>query len=163
MTFGGGTSSSVRLVVCDSPERWAAARRLVEEYASSLGVDLGFQHFENEVNDLPREYGRPDGVFLLAEKDGRWLGCIGLRKLEKDVCEMKRLYVVAGGRGHGVGRTLAEAIIERAKELGYKRMVLDTLPFMKDAQALYFSLGFEPIPAYRFNPIAGSAFLERKL
>ena len=156
-------SPHIRLAPAESATEWAAARRLVEEYAASLNVDLGFQNFQDEVRHLSQEYGPPQGVFLLASRGGEWLGCIGLRGIEEGVCEMKRLYVVPAGRGQGLGRMLAEAIIERAKELGYKRMVLDTLPFMKDAQALYFSLGFEPIPAYRFNPIAGSAFLERKL
>jgi len=155
--------SRIHFIQAESAGEWAAARRLVEEYAASLHVDLGFQNFEDEVRRLSREYGPPQGVFLLAARGDEWLGCVGLRRIDESVCEMKRLYVAPAGRGQGLGRALAEAIIDRAKELGYKRMVLDTLPFMKDAQALYASLGFEPIPAYRFNPIAGSAFLELKL
>jgi GNAT superfamily N-acetyltransferase len=157
------TLPRIRLAAAESADEWAAARRLVEEYAASLDVDLGFQDFESEVRHLPREYGPPQGVFFLAARGDEWLGCVGLRRIDESVCEMKRLYVAPAGRGQGLGRSLAEAIIGRAKDLGYERMVLDTLPFMKDAQALYASLGFVPIPAYRFNPIAGSAFLELKL
>jgi GNAT superfamily N-acetyltransferase len=147
----------------DCPERWRAARGLVEEYAASLHVDLGFQRFEDEIENLAREYGPPEGAFLLAVRDAELLGCVALRKHAEGVCEMKRLYVVPARRGHGVGRNLVEGIIARATELGYKRMVLDTLPSMKEARRLYLSLGFKPVPAYRYNPIPGTSFLERRL
>ncbi len=155
--------STLRLLPADSPEAWATARRLVEEYAAALGVDLDFQNFAAEVEHLPREYGPPGGAFLLAEINGVAVGCVGLRRLEEGVCEMKRLYVAPAGRGHGIGRALAEGIIARARELGYARMVLDTLPSMQTAQALYAALGFRPIPAYRHNPVPGAAFLELRL
>ena len=151
---------SLRLVPPDSPERWAAARRLIQEYAASLDVDLAFQNFADEVANLSREYGPPGGAFLLAELAGDRVGCVALRRFGEGVCEMKRLYVAPAGRWHGVGRALAEGIVARARELGYERMVLDTLPTMKQAQALYASLGFRPIPAYRYNPVPGTAFLE---
>lgn len=150
----------MHLSVPDSPADWAAARRLFEEYAAGLGVDLCFQNFQEELDDLPREYGPPHGVLLLAEREGQWAGCIALRKIGEGTCEMKRLYVAPAGRGRGVGRALAEALIARAKELGYARMVLDTLPSMTEAQALYASLGFRPIPPYRENPVPGAKFLE---
>jgi len=155
--------TEIQLVEPDSVEQWAVARRLVEEYYASLHVDLGFQGIENEIDHLAQEYCSPSGCFLLAEADGQWLGCIALRRFDEGVCEMKRLYVMPEGRGRGLGRVLTEAIIARARGLGYKRMVLDTLPFMKDAQALYRSLGFEPTSPYRYNPIPGSAFLALKL
>ena len=179
----------VRLVQPDAAEQWAAARRLVEEYAASIRVDLHFQNFEAEVDNLAREYGPPAGAFLLAvaerahahahgdehededeQEPGRecapgtdCVGCVALREFSAGVCEMKRLYVAPSGRGHGIGRLLVEGIIAQARRLGYERMVLDTLPFMHEARALYRSLGFEPTSAYRFNPVPGAAFLELRL
>ena len=153
----------IGLIQPDSADEWASARRLVEEYAASLHLDLGFQNFEREVNNLGREYGPPDGAFLLAEHDGGVLGCVGLRRFSEGACEMKRLYVDPASRGHGVGRALAEGIVAQARCLRYTRMLLDTLEFMKEAHALYVSLGFQPTSAYRFNPVPGSSFLELKL
>jgi GNAT superfamily N-acetyltransferase len=154
---------TIALVQPDSAERWAVARRLVEEYAASLRLDLGFQDFDREVANLAREYGPPDGAFLLAEEAGGALGGVGLRRVAEGVCEMKRLYVVPDGRGRGVGRRLAEGMVARGRELGYRRMVLDTLPAMREAQALYVTLGFRPTTPYRFNPVPGASFLELAL
>jgi GNAT superfamily N-acetyltransferase len=110
----------IDLIQPDSADKWAAALRLVEEYAASLHLDLGFQNFAWEVNNLAREYGPPDGAFLLAEHDGEALGCVGLRRFSDGACEMKRLYVVPASRGHGVGRALAEGIVAQGRRLGYK-------------------------------------------
>ena len=153
---------TVGLVRPDSLELWDAARRLVEEYAASLDVDLGFQDFEHEIASLPREYGPPDGAFLLADREGVFLGCVALRKWGEG-CEMKRLYVRPEGRGLGVGRVLAESIIDEARRLGYERMLLDTLPSMSKAQGLYAALGFRPVAPYRYNPVPGTTFMELKL
>jgi putative acetyltransferase len=153
----------VRLMRPDTPELWTEGRRLVKEYADSLGVDLGFQGFAKEIDSLPIEYGPPHGCFLLAEDHGAFIGCGALRKLEDGICEMKRLYVVPGNDGRGIGRTLAEALIDEARRLGYQKMLLDTLPSMTRAQALYASLGFQPTSAYRYNPIQGTTFLELRL
>jgi carbonic anhydrase len=150
---------TIRLREPDSAELWAAARRLVEAYAASLDVDLDFQNFGDEVQNLARTYGPPDGAFLLAEDDAGLLGCVGLRPFSAGVCEMKRLYVLPAGRGRGVGRALVEGIIAQARRRSYRRMLLDTLPTMSEARTLYASLGFAPIPAYRHNPIVGTAFL----
>lgn len=138
---------------------WGEARRLVEEYVASLGVDLSFQNVADELGKLPTEYGPPGGDFLLADREGSTVGCAGLRHFGPSVGEMKRLYVTPAGRGRGVGRILAERIVIRARELGYARLVLDTLPLMAEARALYRSMGFRPIEPYRFNPVAGTAFL----
>ena len=146
-----------------SSDDWREARRLIEEYAASLNVDLCFQNFAHELEHLAEEYGPPGGAFLLAVENGVNVGCVGLRKLPQGAGEMKRLYTVPAVRGRGVGRLLAQAIVGEARRLGYPAVVLDTLPFMKEAQGLYASLGFEPTAAYRYNPIDGTAYLELDL
>ena len=103
------------------------------------------------------------GAFLIAQEDGSYLGCVGLRHFSDDAGEIKRLYLIPAARGRGVGRILAEGIVAAGKKLGYARLLLDTLPSMKPAHLLYMSLGFKPIPAYRFNPVPGTAFLELEL
>jgi GNAT superfamily N-acetyltransferase len=155
--------SAMRLLQAATPHEWDEARRLVREYAASLNVDLSFQNFDDELQHFATEYAPPGGAFILAEEAGQYLGCIGLRRLSADSGEIKRLYIVPASRGRGLGRVLVERIIAAAREIGYRSLLLDTLPFMKDAQALYLSLGFRPTSAYRFNPIEGSAFLRLDL
>jgi ribosomal protein S18 acetylase RimI-like enzyme len=130
-------------------------RTLFREYVGSLGVDLSFQGFEEELAALPDGYD----VILLAGADG----CVGVRPFEDGVCEMKRLYVRPAARGMGLGRTLAVAAVEHARTLGYRAMRLDTMPMMGSAQALYESLGFAEITPYRHNPVAGTRFMELDL
>ena len=138
-------------------------RRLFLEYQRELGIDLCFQGFEAELAGLPGDYAPPDGRLFLAYSDGELAGCVALHRFRGDVCEMKRLFLRAGHRGSGLGRMLAEAVIAAAQEIGYARMVLDTLPSMKTAQALYLSLGFHEIPSYRENPVVGTLFMELSL
>ncbi len=142
----------------------AAVRVLLREYQEALGVDLGFQGFEAELETLPGDYASPRGRLLLALAGDAVAGCVAMRPLPDgqtpaEQCEMKRLYVVPRFRAEGVGRRLAERVIAEARSLGYRRMCLDTLPSMGDAQRMYEKLGFRDIPPYRHNPIAGSRFL----
>jgi len=137
----------------------AIVRELFLEYAQSLGVDLAFQDFEREVASLPGDYD----PILVAHWNSEVAGCVALHGWDRDVCEMKRLYVRPAFRGHAIGRALAERIIVEAREKRFARMRLDTLPIMREAQELYRSLGFLEIPPYRFNPIDGSKFMELDL
>jgi GNAT superfamily N-acetyltransferase len=142
----------------------AQARELFLEYAQSLGMNLCFQNFEQELADLPGSYAPPDGRLLLAEHAVQLAGCVALHKWEDGICEMKRLYLRPAFRGKGLGRLLAEAIIAEARTIGYQRMRLDTIePIMKDAVQMYRRLGFREIEAYRANPIVGAIYMELPL
>ena len=154
---------TIRLAQPQSEEEWRRARQLIEEYAASLNLDLSFQNFAHELGHLANEYVPPTGAFLLAEEKGAYIGCVGLRQFSDGIGEVKRLYVSPAARGRGVGRLLTEGIVAAAKQLGYTRLLLDTLPSMKEAQSMYVSLGFKPTVPYRFNPVSGTAFLELAL
>jgi putative acetyltransferase len=147
-----------------SPDDIEHARQLFKEYAAWLEIDLCFQNFEKELAELPGEYSPPTGRLFLASKDTGIAGCVALRKIGEGICEIKRLFVRSEFRGQGLGRQLAKAIIQEAKQIGYERMRLDTLPpKMNDAIALYRSLGFEEIEPYYNNPVPGAKFMELKL
>jgi ribosomal protein S18 acetylase RimI-like enzyme len=155
------------LVEADTSALFAAARALIEEYAAQIGalmgVDLEFQNFAAELDQLPDMYGPPSGCLLLANDGDEWVGCCALRRFSADVCEMKRLYVKPSARGANLGRLLAERLVTKARVIGYRRMVLDTLENMTAAQALYRSLGFCKTEPYYFNPVAGVSFMELDL
>jgi ribosomal protein S18 acetylase RimI-like enzyme len=142
----------------------ATIRLLFQEYADSLGVDLCFQDFDTELATLPGAYRPPTGALLLAERDGDAAGCVAMRALEPPaVAELKRLYVRSSARGEGLGFALTEAALDLARQAGYARIRLDTLPTMAAAQTLYRRLGFREIAPYRSNPIPGALYMERDL
>lgn len=138
---------------------------LMRQYEARLGISLCFQDFDAEVAALPGDYAPPGGALVLAHAGGGLVGVVALRSLDpaRGICEMKRLYVAPAGRGQGLGRRLAERAIEEAHRLGYRAMRLDTLPTMREAQALYAALGFRDIANYNGNPIEGTRFLEKTL
>jgi putative acetyltransferase len=148
----------------ESPAQIAQVRELFLEYANSLGFSLCFQSFDQELAGLPGDYAPPDGRLLLAEYEGQLAGCVALHKISADICEMKRLYLRPAFRGKGLGRILAERILRDAREIGYRRLRLDTVePVMKDAVAMYRRLGFQEIEPYRANPMAGTLYMELDL
>ena len=153
----------MRIESADSPELIRVVRELFLEYSESLGVDLCFQGFAEELASLPGEYSRPAGRLLVMMDERQAAGCLALRPINATICEMKRLYLRAAYRGKGAGRALIDALIGAAREIGYERMRLDTLPSMTKAIAIYRSLGFQEIPPYRVNPVAGARFLELNL
>ncbi len=154
---------SFDIVLAASTHQIAAARRLFQEYETSLGIELTFQGFAKEVAELPGAYAPPSGRLFLATDGAQDVGCIALRPLADGVCEMKRLYVRPTARGARLGRRLAETVIGEARAIGYTRMRLDTLPSMKEAFALYQTLGFREIAPYYENPIVGTRFMELDL
>jgi ribosomal protein S18 acetylase RimI-like enzyme len=153
----------MKLVQADSQEHLQEARSLFLEYASSVGFDLSFQNFGEELANLPGEYSSPTGALLLALEGDGVAGCVALRKLGTNICEMKRLFVRPAFRRKGIGRKLSTAIIELAKKRGYSSMRLDTVGSMGEAIQLYRSLGFKEIQPYRYNPMPGALFLELDL
>jgi GNAT superfamily N-acetyltransferase len=157
----------IDIVVARSPQELDAARTLFTEYADQLGVDLGFQGFADELAALPGDYGEPRGTLLLALVDGEVAGCCALRAIDDvdygNAAEMKRLFVRKAFRGFGLGRQLAEAVLEAALRLGYACVLLDTLDEMESARALYEDLGFQEIPPYYHNPLPGAHYLRVEL
>ena len=151
-------------IQAQSPEEIEIARGLFREYAAGLDIDLCFQNFDQEVNGLPGNYAPPAGRLLLAVEGARVAGCIALRSLNDRDCEMKRLYVRPEFRGQGLGKQLVTTLIDAASQIGYERMLLDTLPGKMDlAIALYRSFGFREIAPYYNNPVAGALFMELPL
>jgi len=161
------TTTDIELLTPATPELLNAARAIFREYAGGLGVDLCFQNFELELAQLPGEYAAPQGALLLALVDGDVAGCGAMRPLPEsdyaNACEMKRLFVRPAFRHFGLGRMLAQALLDRGMQAGYSAMLLDTLDDMEAARSLYATLGFEEIPPYYFNPIPGAHYLKADL
>lgn len=156
-------SRAIDLRQAVSPADIETARSLFIEYQKSLGISLCFQNFDAELAGLPGAYAEPAGRLLLAFAGEESAGCVALRKLEDGICEMKRLWVRPAFRGTRLGRRLAEAVVAEARTAGYQAVRLDTLPSMREAQALYVSLGFVDIPPYNEHPIEGTRFMELTL
>lgn len=158
---------NIRIILPETPDQLLATRAIFEEYAASLHIDLGFQSFAQELDQLPGDYAPPYGVLLLALVDEAVAGCCALRPLEDvdyaNACEMKRLYVRKAFRGFGLGRLLAEGALDAARRAGYAHVLLDTLDDMEAARALYEDLGFEDIPPYYHSPITGAHYLKAEL
>jgi putative acetyltransferase len=154
----------IQLLPPAHPSEWAETRSIFLEYAASLQVDLAFQEFQHEVDNLPGEYATPRGAVLLAWVEGSLAGCCALRPLDSsdyaNAAEMKRLYVRPSFRKIGLGRQLTEAILDMARSSAYSCVLLDTLDDMEAARALYEDLGFEEIPPYYHNPYAGAHYLK---
>ena len=154
---------SLEIFPAKFPRDLEEVRSLFREYEAFLQVDLCFQDFEAELAGLPGRYAPPGGGLLLGKVAGKVQGCVAVRDLTPGCCEMKRLYVRPEGRGRGLGRALAERIIEVARDLGYARMRLDTLDRLEEAMRLYRSLGFDEIEAYYENPCEGVVYLEKSM
>ncbi|MGC1677598.1 MAG: GNAT family N-acetyltransferase [Candidatus Binataceae bacterium] len=159
MTHDQYSPDAFRILIAATNGEIDAARLLFQEYAAWLGVDLSFQGFDEELAGLPGRYAPPDGQLLLARSGEDAAGCVALRKLDKCSCEMKRMWVRPQFRGRGLGRMLAEAVISEARKIGYAHMLLDSLPSLSQALALYRSLGFRKISPYEYNPDPQAIFL----
>jgi len=148
------------LKIAETEEEYEDAKTLFLEYAKSLNFDLCFQNFDKEISDLKSEYTGNGGCKLLCYDENNLAGCVGLRRFENKICEMKRLYLRDEFRGKGIGKALVDRIISISKEYGYERMRLDTIYTMKEAISIYKKIGFEEIKPYRVNPIEGVIYLE---
>jgi ribosomal protein S18 acetylase RimI-like enzyme len=157
----------IQLITPESAADWQDARLVLRDYAASLNVDLGFQGFDAELDSLPDVYAPPGGLMLLALIDGAVAGSGAFRPLPDadypNACEMKRLFVRPAFRRFGLGRILAQALMDRATEAGYSSMLLDTLDDMEAARGLYESLGFVEVPPFYFNPVPGAHYLKAEL
>jgi len=156
-------TGNITYKIAETTPDFEQGKELFGEYAKSLGVDLSFQDFEKELTTIDQQYRQPDGGLILAFKDEQPAGCAGVRKLDGDIAELKRMYVKPEYRGLNIGVGLLKHSMKLAAELGYKKMRLDTLKNMTKAQTLYQSFGFYEIPSYRFNPLEGTIYMEKSL
>jgi ribosomal protein S18 acetylase RimI-like enzyme len=157
------SNQPIKIITAYSDASYAIAKEMFIAYQQFLGVDLCFQSFEEELNDLPAMYGAPMGKLLLAFIEDTPVGCVALRKKTDHICEMKRLYVPEQYRGLGIGKKLATAIVESAQDLQYQTIVLDTLERLTPALHVYTQLGFTQCAPYYANPLEGVRFMQRSL
>jgi ribosomal protein S18 acetylase RimI-like enzyme len=155
--------SNIVFKVANTFQEFEDGRNLFQQYANSLNIDLSFQDFPNELKTIDKQYNKPNGSLLIAYSDKIAVGCVGIREFDKDTAELKRMFVKIEYRGYKIGVKLLELAIDIIKKLDYKKIRLDTLSTMTQAQKLYRSFGFHEIPPYRFNPIKGSVFMEKEL
>ncbi len=153
----------IEIKSCLTALDFSFAMQMTKDYIRWLNIDLSFQDIDKELSNFSSVYGPPDGLFLLAWHNGELAGGVGVRKLEAKVCELKRLFVYERFRGMGVGRGLSTVLINKAAKLGYEKMRLDTLGYMKAAIRLYKTLGFKEIAPYRFNPDPTTKYMELNL
>lgn len=150
--------------VAQTEDDFLEAKKLFLEYAETLGFSLCFQGFDKELAQISTLYAVPTGVLLLLENtEGVAVGCVGVKKWQEEAGELKRLYIKSAEKGKGLGKWLMQAAFDEALKLGYKKLVLDTLPQMKEAVAMYEKYGFEKIKPYYENPIEGALYFEKKL
>jgi len=153
----------IQIISAHTETEYQYACDLFIQYADSLGFDLEFQGFSRELATLPGGYAPPLGCILLAELSGNYVGCVALRSMENKICEMKRLFVIPEYRRRDIGRTLTGSVIDRARQMGYEKMRLDTIESMKAARRLYQSLNFRTIQAYCYNPLENPSYMELDL
>jgi GNAT superfamily N-acetyltransferase len=154
---------SILFQIASNPKEFKIAKTLFEEYAAGLNVDLCFQGFDEELKTIHLQYNLPKGCLVLAHENEKIIGCAAIREFKGSNCELKRMYLKPECRGKGVGKKLLQFMLEKAKTLGYSKMLLDTLPLMKEAQQLYLQFGFKHIESYRFNPVEGTVYMEKLL
>lgn len=162
-SFGIAMQTDIHFQHAATPGQYDAAREIFRAYALSLDFDLQFQGFEKELEDIDRQYGPPEGALILASRDGEVIGCVAVRKFAEGEAELKRMFVLPGHRGLKLGENLLLRALQAAKDLGYQKLKLDTLPTMISAIRLYEAHGFKKIAPYRFNPMQGAIYMEADL
>jgi putative acetyltransferase len=156
-------SSMIQIIHSHMPEQVGKVRSLFGQYAISMGLNLGFQNFDDELINLPGDYTPPAGALLMAVERSASIGCVAMRPIDRSICEMKLLFVKPAHRGKGVGRQLMESIVDEAKKAGYLSMRLDAIPTMHEAIRLCQSIGFHEIEPTCWNPIPGALYFEMDL
>ena len=154
---------NISFKVAETPQAFAEGASLFQQYAGYIGIDLSFQNFTDELKTIDKQYNKPEGTLLIAYDGAKAIGCIALRKWGSETAELKRMFVLKAYQGHKIGQRLLQQILVIAQELNYKKVRLDTLSNMKPALTLYRLYGFYEIPAYRFNPMEGTVYMEKIL